>query len=344
MELNFPEIENKILKFWQDNKVFEKLRNKNHGKKKWSFLDGPITANNPMGVHHAWGRTYKDLFQRYRAMQGFDQRFQNGFDCQGLWVEVEVEKELGFKVKRDIERYGIEKFVEACKERVKKYSKVQTKQSIRLGQWMDWGDWENSLGNSYYTMSDENNYSIWSFLKKCWRKRLLYKGRDVVPWCIRCGTAISQHEILTEEYQEIIHQSVFVKLSIIGREKTFLLIWTTTPWTLPANVALAVNPELDYAEIENEKGDVYILLAGKEKLIENGKILKRFLGKRLEGLKYKGIFDDLPAVKKDMAEREHKVVLWEDVSGDEGTGIVHIAPGCGQEDFRLGKKENLANS
>src|SRR4030043_1301985 len=239
MELNFPQIEQKILKFWQDNKIFDKLKKKNQDKKRWSFLDGPITANNPMGVHHAWGRTYKDVFQRYKALQRFDQRFQNGFDCQGLWVEVEVEKELGFKNKKDIEKYGIANFVNKCKERVRKYSKIQTEQSVRLGQWMDWD-------NSYYTMSDENNYAIWNFLKKCWKDGLLYKGRDVVPWCIRCGTAISQHEILMEEYQEITHKSVFVKLPVIGREKTYLLVWTTTPWTLPANVAVAVNPKLIY--------------------------------------------------------------------------------------------------
>lgn len=152
--------EQKILKFWKDKDIFNKLREKNKNNDTWNFLDGPITANNPMGVHHAWGRTYKDVFPRYKAMQGFHQRFQNGFDCQGLWVEVEVEKELGFRSKKDIESYGIEKFIEKCKERVLKYSKIQTDQSIRLGMWADWD-------NSYYTMSDENNYSIWHFLKKC---------------------------------------------------------------------------------------------------------------------------------------------------------------------------------
>ncbi|MCX8015279.1 MAG: class I tRNA ligase family protein, partial [candidate division WOR-3 bacterium] len=179
--LDFPTIEHKILDFWNKNKCFQKLMAKNKGNKKFSFLDGPITANNPMGVHHAWGRTYKDLFQRYKAMLGYDQRFQNGFDCQGLWVEVEVEKELGFNSKRDIEKYGIDKFVEKCKERVLKYSKIQTEQSIRLGQWMDWE-------NSYYTMSDENNYTIWYFLKKCHERHWIYKGFDVMPWCPRCGT------------------------------------------------------------------------------------------------------------------------------------------------------------
>lgn len=331
MSLNFPKLEKEVLKFWQKNKIFEKLRKKNQGKKRWSFLDGPITANNPMGVHHAWGRTYKDLFQRYKAMQGFDQRFQNGFDCQGLWVEVEVEKEMGFETKKDIEKFGIEKFVKACKKRVLKYSKIQTEQSIRLGQWMDWE-------NSYYTMSDENNYAIWNFLKECWEKGLLYKGRDVVPWCPRCGTAISQHEILTEEYKELTHKSIFVKLAVEGRKNTFFLVWTTTPWTLPANVTLAVQPKLTYAEIQDKKGDIFILLKDKADLIPDGKIIKEFPGKELDNLKYQDIFDELEAVKKSMKKEKHRVILWKDVSEEEGTGIVHIAPGCGQEDFQLSKE------
>ena len=334
MELNFPLIEKNILKFWKDNDIFKKLRKKNRDKERWSFLDGPITANNPMGVHHAWGRTYKDLFQRYKAMQGFDQRFQNGFDCQGLWVEVEVEKELGFKTKKDIEKYGIAPFVEKCKERVVKYSKVQTEQSIRLGQWMDWD-------NSYYTMSDENNYAIWSFLKTCWQKGMLYKGKDVVPWCIRCGTAISEHEILTEEYKEIIHKAIYFKLPVIGKKNTFFLVWTTTPWTLPSNVALAVSSKLDYVEIENKNKEVFILLENKKDLIPEGKILKKFPGKELDGLEYKGMFDELSAVKKSLKSK-HKVILWKDVTGEEGTGIVHIAPGCGKEDFQLSKEFNLS--
>jgi isoleucyl-tRNA synthetase len=333
MELDFPKMEKEILEFWEKNKIFEKLRKKNEGKKRWSFLDGPITANNPMGVHHAWGRTYKDVFQRYKAMKGYDQRFQNGFDCQGLWVEVEVEKEKGFKSKKDIEKYGIEKFVEDCKARVIKFSKIQTQQSIRLGQWMDWG-------NSYYTMSDENNYAIWYFLKKCWKKGLLYKGRDVVPWCPRCGTAISQHEILTEEYKEVWHKSIFLKLLLAGRKNTYFLVWTTTPWTLPANVALAVHPDLEYAKIKTEEG-IFILLKSKSNLIPNGKIVKTFKGKELKDIKYQGPFDELPAVKKSLKNYKHKVILWEEVSQEEGTGIVHIAPGCGEEDFQLSKEFNL---
>ncbi|KKQ91313.1 MAG: Isoleucyl-tRNA synthetase [Candidatus Azambacteria bacterium GW2011_GWA2_39_10] len=346
MELFSPKTEEKILEFWQKNQIFEKLRKKNRNKKHWSFLDGPITANNPMGVHHAWGRTYKDLFQRYKAMRGFDQRFQNGFDAQGLWVEVEVEKELGFKSKKDIEKYGIAKFVEKCKERVRKYSEIQTKQSIRLGQWMDWK-------NSYYTMSNENNAAIWHFLKKCHQKGLLYKGLDVVPWCWRCGTAISQHEILTEDYKEVTHDSVYIEYPIVGnrvsnisnisnKKNAYLLVWTTTPWTLPGNVAVAIDPEKIYVEATGKiKGNSYYLIkTAAEKL--NLKIIKTFKGKELVGLTYKSPFDNLPAVKKVLSGLVHKVVATDSrilpVSEEEGTGLVHIAPGQGVEDYRLAKK------
>ncbi|MDO8574993.1 MAG: class I tRNA ligase family protein [bacterium] len=340
MELFSPKTEEKILGYWQREQIFEKLRKKNQNKKHWSFLDGPITANNPMGVHHAWGRTYKDLFQRYKAMRGFDQRFQNGFDAQGLWVEVEVEKELGFKSKKDIEKYGIAKFVEKCKERVKKYSAIQTQQSIRLGQWMDWE-------NSYYTMSNENNIAIWHFLKKCREKGLLYKGLDVVPWCWRCGTAISQHEILTEDYKEVTHDSVYIEYPIVrnrvsNKKNTYLLVWTTTPWTLPGNAAVAVDPDKIYAETTGKiEGNTYYLIkAAAEKL--NLKIIRTFKGKELVGLTYGSPFDNFPAVKKSLSGYVHKVVATDSrilpVSETEGTGLIHIAPGQGVEDYRLGKK------
>jgi isoleucyl-tRNA synthetase len=342
MTYNFPENENNILKFWADNQIFDKLREKNKRGKRWSFLDGPITANNPMGVHHAWGRTYKDLLQRYHAMQGFDERYQNGFDCQGLWVEVEVEKELGFKTKKDIEVYGIGKFVEKCKERVLKYSAIQTAQSQRLGQWMDWE-------HSYYTMSDENNYAIWHFLKKCWELGYLYKGRDSVPWCPRCGTAISQHEILTEEYKEITHDSIYFQLPIVGRDNEFLLVWTTTPWTLPANIAVAVDEKIDYALVDNGTGKFWVAKELAEKIFkgEHG-ILKTIKGKELVGLKYSFAFDNLPKVKE-VAEKNpktfHTVIATDDrimpINMEDGTGLVHTAVSAGQEDFHLGKKLGL---
>ena len=343
MAYNFPETENKILAFWAENQIFDKLRQKNKKGKPWSFLDGPITANNPMGVHHAWGRTYKDIFQRYHAMQGFDQRYQNGFDCQGLWVEVEVEKELGFKSKKDIEAYGVDKFVQKCKERVLKYSAIQTVQSVRLGQWMDWG-------NSYYTMSDENNYTIWHFLKKCHDKGYLYKGRDSVPWCPRCGTAISQHEILTEEYKEIVHDSIYFQLPIIGRDNEYLLVWTTTPWTLPANIAVAVDEKIDYVLVEENSGmKFWVAEALVSKIFkEEHKILKNVKGDKLVGLKYAWAFDDLPRVKS-VAEKNpdtfHTVIATDDrimpITTEDGTGLVHTAVSAGAEDFKLGKKLGL---
>jgi isoleucyl-tRNA synthetase len=333
-KVDFVEIEKKILDWWQKSGILEKYLQKNKNSKvKFSFLDGPITANNPMGVHHAWGRTYKDLWQRFFNMKGRKQRFQNGFDNQGLWVEVEVEKELGFKNKKDIEKYGIEKFVEKCKERTLKFAKVQTEQSQRLGYFMDWD-------HSYYTMSDENNYMIWTFLKKCFEQGWLYKGRDSVPWCPRCGTAISQHEILTEEYQELIHDSVYFKLPIKEKEKTFFLVWTTTPWTIPANVALAVNPDFKYGAYQKDNETLILLKDLKDKILGNDwKLVKEYQGKELKDWSYQGPFDDLPRLK----EIVHKVVLDKDlVTAEEGTGIVHIAPGAGQEDFQLGKKEKLA--
>lgn len=327
---DFPVLEHKILKFWQDKDTFNKLREKNKGHPRFSFLDGPITANNRMGVHHAWGRTYKDLFQRYKAMLGFDQRYQNGFDCQGLWVEVEVEKELGFKSKRDIENFGIDKFVNKCKERVLKYSAIQTQQSIRLGQWMDWD-------NSYYTMSDENNYTIWYFLKKCAEHNWIYKGHDVMPWCPRCGTALSEHEIVTEGYKELTHPAVYLKLPINGRANEYLLVWTTTPWTLSSNVACAVHPDLFYVKVKQDN-DIYYLIQSRLEILQGSyEVLEEFEGKKLFGIEYTGPYDELEPQKGVV----HKVIFWEEVSGVDGTGIVHIAPGCGKEDFVLGKEYKL---
>ena len=207
---NPQETEEEVLKFWKKNKTFEKLKKKNKGGKKFSFIDGPITANNPMGVHHAWGRTYKDLFQRFKAMQGYEQRFQNGFDCQGLWIEREEEKNLGLKDKKDIEEFGVLNFVNACKSRVEKFSKIQAEQSIRLGQWMDWD-------NSYYTMTDNNNLHNWFLIKTYYDKGWLYKGNDSVPWCWRCGTASSKHDIVTEGYKEVTHPSLFMKFPVKGK-------------------------------------------------------------------------------------------------------------------------------
>jgi len=360
--IDFPALERELLEFWEKKGIVRKYLQKNkNSSKKFSFLDGPITANNPMGVHHAWGRTYKDLWQRFWNMRGYKQRFQNGFDEQGLWVEVEVEKELGLKNKKDIENLvpgdkfkSLEKFINLCKERVKKYAGIQTDQSKRLGYFMDWD-------NSYHTSSDENNYWIWQFLKTVHEKGWLYKGRDSVPWCPRCGTAISQHEILTEEYKEITHGTVVFKLPIKtkGWEGTSFLAWTTTPWTIPGNVALTVDPKLSYWKMASDSGEKIIIVnptanadLDKEAMFVNKMGLtqgfvkeQEIKGKELVGLKYEAPYDNLPAVNSALKGYEHRVVASDPmilpINPSEGTGIVHTAPGAGGEDFKMGKKEEL---
>jgi isoleucyl-tRNA synthetase len=327
--LDFVAVATATLQFWEREHAFSRLVAKNRGGPRFSFLDGPITANNPMGIHHAWGRTFKDVVQRYRGLCGYEQRFQNGFDCQGLWVEVEVEKTLGFNSKREIESFGLERFSRACRERVTHFARVQTEQSKKLGQWMDWS-------NSYFTMSDTNIEYNWTFLKRCYERGWLYMGHRPMPWCTRCGTSISQHEML-DAYAELTHQSMTVALPLRDRPDHRLLVWTTTPWTLPANVALAVHPELDYAECEQAGTVSYVAagLAGRYPAL--GRPRRTVKGAELVGLRYVGPFDDLP-VQQGI---EHRVIAWEEVSAEEGTGIVHIAPGCGLEDFDLGRRHGL---
>jgi isoleucyl-tRNA synthetase len=379
--------EHSLLAFWRDRRIFARLRAQNAGGARWSFLDGPITANNPMGVHHAWGRTYKDVFQRYHAMLGHDQRWQNGFDCQGLWVEVNVERDLGFTSKRDIEDYGISEFVSLCKQRVLTYAARQTEQSIRLGYWMDWDDPEElrrlrdllaaepdasvtvegphgpvtdtvemivgrlgmpELGGSYYTFSNENNDLIWAFLAECHRRGWLYKGHDTMPWCARCGTGISQHE-MTEGYQDREDPGLTIRFPLVDRPGEALLVWTTTPWTLTSNVAAAVGAELTYVKVRQDDR-AYWLGKGTLKQALQGpfEVLEELPGTALEGWRYRGPFDDLHAVRAafatsgaDGGSYGHRVVLWDEVGEEEGTGIVHIAPGCGAEDFALGKRLGL---
>ena len=413
-QTDFPALERKMLDLWDRIEAFPRLKVKNAGKPKWSFLDGPITANNPMGVHHAWNRTYKDAYNRYFAMTGHELRYQQGFDCQGLWVEVEVEKELGLKSKRDIEALvpgdveaSIGRFVQMCKDRVNKFARVQTEQSIRLGYWMNWdrsdADWAKTPDerHSYFTMSEENNYTIWGFLKKCHGRGLVYRGYDAMPWCGRCGVGISEME-KAEGYKLIEHRAVFVKFPLTGRPGEHLLAWTTTPWTLTSNVAAAVNPELTYLKVKL-KGEVFYIAKGafkfnrmestsgeaaEETTAKKGKrewlegvphlrtieqmfkekggkeayeIIGEIKGAEMVGWTYAGPFDDVPAqhatygypeevarVVKDLkwapavgGAAAHRVIPWEDVGETEGTGIVHIAPGCGQSDFMLGKQHGL---
>ena len=385
-QADFIAIEHKILDFWEKNNIFQKRREANAGQPKWSFIDGPITANNPMGVHHAWGRTLKDLYNRYKAMDGHELRYQQGFDCQGLWVEVEVEKELGFKSKREVEEFGIEKFVNMCKERVDKFSGIQTEQSKRLGYWMDWD-------NSYFTMSDENNYTIWGFLKKLHEKGKIYRGSDVVPWSGRSGTSYSQMEII-EGRKLVSHKAVFVRFALRDKENEYLLIWTTTPWTLTSNVIAGVNGNLDYIKLQAADGSIYYFaqenlefqrldkqfkekkqwIEGVPKLKtmeqifkEHGgyKVLGTIKGSELVGWAYDGPYDHFDAQSElggfpivdeklkaqgSCGKSQHQVIdpgkdgMGNDiVVGGEGTGIVHMAPGCGDIDNKIGQKLGMVS-
>ncbi len=420
--------EHEVLAFWKSARIFEKLRRQNRGKPHWSFIDGPITANNPMGVHHAWGRSYKDAFQRYFAMTGHELRYQNGFDCQGLWVEVEVEKELGLGTKNAIVAHGMERFIEACKRRVLTFAARQTEQSVRLGYWMDWDDpavlrtlaaaidkpeqvavtvasgkevvapaeeivsrlGSPEYGGSYFTFSTENNETIWTFLKKCHERGKIYRGHDVMPWSGRGGSAYSQMEV-AEGRKLTTHKSAFVRFPLKGREDEYLLVWTTTPWTLTSNVVAAVNVQLEYVQLKTKRDNATYYFAkenlefqrlakefkegfgrpewswpkGVAKLKSISQIFKEqggyeivgtVKGAELIGWEYAGPFDELPAQQEPgglPANVElgsatgiscHRVVDGgrdsegkPTVLAGEGTGIVHIAPGCGDIDHVLGK-------
>ena len=380
-KVEIPKLEHEVQKFWDETDAYWKRVEIQKGRPQWNFTDGPITANNPMGVHHAWGRTYKDLFSRYRFMRGFEVRNQNGFDCQGLWVEVEVEKELGFKSKLDIEAYGLAEFVKKCKQRVLNYSAIQTEQSIRLGMWTDWnkpdelrklaealenpleettyvgsnGPVTNTaewlvgqlglpvLGGSYYTFSDENNYMIWRALKSCHERGWIYLGADSMPWCPRCSTGISQHEIVTEGYRELTHTSVYVIFPFREHEGS-LLIWTTTPWTLTSNVAVAVHPDLVYVKIRYRDEVLYLSKGTLTKIFTDKssyEVLGELKGSDFDGWTYSGPYDDLEVIKRMKVPEAHRVIMWDEVGEEEGTGIVHIAPGAGKEDLILGKQYGL---
>jgi isoleucyl-tRNA synthetase len=313
-----------VLDAWERERTFDRLRERNRGGPTFSFVDGPVTANKTLAVHTAWGRTLKDVFQRYKALRGFEQRYQNGFDCQGLWIEVGVERELGLNSKRDIEEFGLAEFARRCREKVIWSATELTRGSKRLGQWMDWG-------NDYFTFSDTNIEYIWGFLKSMWERGMLYKGHRSTEWCPRCGTSISQHELTQSGvYQERSDPSLFVRFPLLDAPGESLVIWTTTPWTLPANVAAAVKADADYGRRENGE---WVAVAR----YPDESFVQRVVGSELVGRHYRGPFDDLgPA-----ADVEHRVIPWDEVSLEEGTGIVHIAPGAGQEDFELGRVHDL---
>jgi isoleucyl-tRNA synthetase len=330
MEINFPKLEEKFLRFWKKNQIFERSIKKR--KKDFVFYEGPPYANGRPGIHHFLARAFKDIVCRYKTMRGFRVLRKAGWDTHGLPTEMEVEKILGIKNKKEIEKLGIEKFVKECKKNVFLYKKEWEKFTERIGYWID-------LKNAYITCSNEYIESVWFLLKKIYEKGLLYEDLKVSPYCPRCQTILSSHEV-AQGYKRIKEPAIYVKFRVLNPEykNCSLLVWTTTPWTLPGNVAIAVNPNFDYLLLEKE-GEVLILAKERAKALNiEGKILKEVKGKDLIGLRYQPAFDFYqPDFEK---ERIWEVLGGEFVSLEEGTGLVHIAPAFGEEDMELIKMQN----
>lgn len=325
MVLNLPKIEEKILSFWKKNNIFEKSISQRRKAKDFVFYEGPPTANAPPGLHHVLSRVFKDIICRYKTMRGFRVLRKAGWDTHGLPVEIQIEKKLGFKTKKDIENFGIAKFNEECQKSVWEYKKEWEILTERIGFWLD-------LKNAYITYDADYIETLWYILKRTWEKKLLVRDFKVVPWCPRCQTALSSHEVALG-YQKIKEPAIFVKFKILNPkfENSFFLVWTTTPWTLLGNVAIAVNPQFDYVKVKC--GNQFLILA-KERakfLLKESEILNEFKGKELIGFEYE------PPFLGEVKEVFHffKVLGADFVTLKEGTGLVHIAPAFGEEDFNL---------
>ncbi|MBO5925790.1 MAG: isoleucine--tRNA ligase [Clostridia bacterium] len=327
--LDFNQRELEIIEFWKQNKIFEKSMESDG--EPFTFYDGPPTANGMPHIGHVLTRSIKDLIPRYKTMKGYSSLRKAGWDTHGLPVELEVEKLLGMDGKQDIEKYGIEPFIHKCKESVWKYKGEWEKMSDRVGYWAD-------MDNPYVTYDDNYIESVWWSLKQIDNKGLIYHGHKVVPYCPRCGTALSSHEV-AQGYKDVKEKSCYVRFAVKGEENTYLLAWTTTPWTLPSNVALCMHPEIDYVRIKAQDGMVYILaeaLVGG--LFEEYEVLDTKKGSEYVGMRYEPLFD---YVKEQVGDSAYYVVNAEYVTTTDGTGIVHIAPAFGEDDSQVGRKYSL---
>jgi isoleucyl-tRNA synthetase len=332
---NYSKNEENILKFWKENNIFEKSISERDNRKPFTFYEGPPTANGKPGIHHVMARTIKDLVCRYKTMQGYQVHRKAGWDTHGLPVEIEIEKKMGFKHKKQILAYGIEKFNQECRKSVFTYLDEWSKMTERIGYWVN-------LNDAYITC--DNNYieSVWWAIKKYFDEGYIYKGYKIQPYCPRCETPLSSHEVALG-YQDVKEPSVYVKMkaknkfiSETGNEDVFFLVWTTTPWTLISNVALAINPDTDYVLVKNKEQN---LILAKERLpVIDGDyaILKEFKGAFLEGQDYHPIFEYIPVDKK-----AFYIIPASFVTTTDGSGIVHIAPAFGEDDNQVGKKYNL---
>jgi isoleucyl-tRNA synthetase len=328
-DLNFAQREKEILKYWKDNHIFKKSLKLREGCRDFTFYDGPPTANGKPHIGHVLTRAIKDIIPRYKTMKGYNVLRKAGWDTHGLPVELEVEKMLGINNKLQIEKYGVEPFIEKCKESVWKYKHEWEEMSDRVAFWAD-------MENPYITYNNSYIESEWWALKKIWEKGLLYKGHKIVPYCPRCGTSLSSHEV-AQGYKDVKEPSVFVKFPVKGEKDTYLMAWTTTPWTLPSNVALTVNPVETYVKVKC-KDDIYILAEALAPSVLNSEytVLDRMKGKDLFGLEYVPLFDFAKPDKK-----AHYVVYDNYVTLTDGTGIVHTAPAFGEDDAKVGRAFDL---
>jgi isoleucyl-tRNA synthetase len=328
---NFKKVEKEARKIWEKyEKERERALHDDPKKPLFSFLEGPPTANAPPGLHHMETRTYKDLICKFKFMQGFSVPRKGGWDCHGLPVEVQIEKELKLKDKKAVIEYGTERFIKECRDSVFSNIKDWNESTKEL-------DYQIDLKNPYITLDNDYIESVWWSLKELYNKKFLYEGYKVVPFCTRCGTPLSSHEVALG-YKDVNEDSVYIAFKIKGKKNEHILAWTTTPWTLPGNVALAVGKNIDYVKVELENGDRLIL--GKEKLDLIGKkynIIDTVKGKDLVGLEYEPLYD----IKELQNEKSNKVILASFVSTEEGTGIVHIAVMYGEDDYEAGKKIGL---
>ena len=328
-DLNFVEREKEILKFWKENNIFEKSIAEREGCPTFTFYDGPPTANGKPHIGHILTRVIKDIIPRYKTMKGFKVLRKAGWDTHGLPVELEVEKMLGISGKPEIEKYGVEPFIKKCKDSVWKYQNEWEKMSDRVGYWAD-------MKNPYVTYHNEYIESVWWSLKKIWDQGLLYKGHKIVPYCPRCGTSLSSHEV-AQGYKDVKEASIYVKFAVKNEKQVYLLAWTTTPWTLPSNVALVVNPNENYIKAKCSD-EVYILAEALADtvLTEEYEVLDKVSGQDLVGIEYEPLFDFAKPDKK-----AYYVVSDNFVTLTDGTGIVHAAPAFGEDDAKVGRIYDL---
>ncbi len=338
-DFSLAKAEEKVLEFWKKNKIFEKSLEKNKGKKKFAFYEGPPTANGRPGIHHVLARSFKDIILRYKTMRGFYVPRRSGWDTHGLPVEIEVEKKLGLKSKKEIEKYGIAKFNQKCKESVWQFKEEGEQLTERMGFWLD-------LKNPYITYEKDYMETLWWIIAQIAKRKLLYRSHKIVSWCSRCETGLSSHEV-AQGYETVEDKSVYVKFKIkpkqkIGdwytNDKTYVLAWTTTPWTLPGNVALAVGEKIDYVLFESESEEIFVAAKERIEVIGvKGRIEKTIKGKDLIGLNYDPFFN----VSKLKNKNSYKIYAADFVTTTDGTGVVHTAVMYGEDDYKLGAKVGL---